>query len=162
MAPGYSHDEESQIPPWASQSMTPSQVQDFQARPSFTRSQPGQPFGFRIPSPATVSFGGTQSTKSHGSSCPSSHSSSVFSAPISHGTSSAPTSLAPSNCGSNSTYRTQGDEDSQLAPPRRSLQLHLSVAAENRASDAALQFSCPCSLWPALFLYPCPRSTASL
>ena len=25
----------------------------------------------------------------------------------------------------------------------------------------SVQFSCPCSLWPALFLYPCPSSTAS-
>ncbi|KAI5983249.1 hypothetical protein EDD15DRAFT_2376648 [Pisolithus albus] len=131
MAPGHSDDdEESQIPPWASQPMS-----DLLVRPSFTASQPGQTFGFRIPSQLTVSStNSARSITSHGS-CLSSVSSSVFSRSISHGSSSVPTSLTHSECGSNGAYGTQGDtEDSQTAPQRR-LSQRPTLAADHN-SDA--------------------------
>ena len=105
MAPDYSHDDqESQIPPWWPS--PESRVQDVPARPSFTHSQLGQPFGFKVPSQTTVSSRGGQSTNSHSSSRLSSHSLSVFSAPVSRGASSAPTSCVSSTCGSNSVFGT--------------------------------------------------------
>ncbi|KAI5985787.1 hypothetical protein EDD15DRAFT_2373883 [Pisolithus albus] len=130
MAPGHSDDdEESQIPPWASQAMSDLLVWPLSA------SQPGQTFGFRIPSQLMVSStNSARSITSHGS-CLSSISSSVFSRSISHGSSSVPTSLAQSECGSNGAYGTQGDvEDSQTAPQRWPSQ-HPMLAADHN-SDA--------------------------
>ncbi|KAI6001903.1 hypothetical protein EDD15DRAFT_2361265 [Pisolithus albus] len=124
MAPGYGDaDNESQVPPWA-----PNPTADVQFRPTFTPSQPGQPFGFRAPRSTASSTSGTHSIKSHGSSL-SSRSSSVFSSAASHQGSSVPTSCAPSECGSNSACGTRSDvEEFQLAPQKRLSQLRMLAA----------------------------------
>jgi len=103
------------------------------------RSQLSQPFGFRVPSQTPVGSSGVQSTKSQSSSHLSSHSSSLFLAPMLHGASSPLTSRAPSNCGSNITCGTQGDneDDSQLAPLRWFSQLQRLAAAESHTSGNA-------------------------
>ncbi|KAI5986738.1 hypothetical protein EDC04DRAFT_2614983 [Pisolithus marmoratus] len=74
MAPGYSNDDnESQILPWALKSTA-----DCQSQPMFTLSQPGQLFGFRIPSQSMAnSTSRMHSIKSHSSSLSSHRSSNV-------------------------------------------------------------------------------------
>jgi len=138
MAPSYSDDDqESQILPWAGQSTMPSQEQDLEVQPSFMHFKPGQPFGFRLPSQTTTtSTGGTQSIRSYNSSLWSSSNPSIFSAPISRG-SSAASSCSMSECRSNSAYQKQGDwEGSQLAPPKWLSQLCMFAMAKNHTSDA--------------------------
>ena len=130
MAPSYSDDEvqESQIPPWAE-----SRVQDLEVRPSFTNSQPGQPFGFKLPSQATTTSAGARSVTS--SSLLSSSNPSIFSAPISRGSSVA-SSHPVSECGSNGAYQKRdGRDGSQSALPKRLSQLRMLATVENHTSD---------------------------
>lgn len=137
MSPGYSDGEqESQIPPWAVESTTPFQEQNLEARPSFTHSQPGQPFGFKLPSQATdTTTRGAQSTRSSNSFLSSSSNPSIFSAPVSRG-SSAASSRPVSECGSNGAYQKRDDWDgSQPAPPKRLSQLRMLATAQNSTSD---------------------------
>jgi len=130
-------DPESQIPPWAPQSTSASQEQDFQHRPSFMLSQPSQQFGFKVPSQASApTSAGTQSTKSYNSSLLSSCNLSVFSGSMPWGTSTAPTSHTPSECGSNNDYRTQGMDDSQHMPLRRFSRLCELAASMDHVSGA--------------------------
>ncbi|KIM57735.1 hypothetical protein SCLCIDRAFT_28588 [Scleroderma citrinum Foug A] len=78
----------------------------------------------------------SQSTISHDSSLPSSCSLSTFSVTRFHRGSTVPTSHAPSKCGSNGMYGSQGDmESSQPAPVRWSLQLH-ALAMARQPTDA--------------------------
>lgn len=101
MAPGYPDDKQkSQISPWVAASIPPFKEQSLEVWPSFTHSQPGQPFSFKLPSQAST--GGTQSTGLYNSFSSSGHLS-IFSAPVSWGSSLA--SFHPmSECRSNSIY----------------------------------------------------------
>lgn len=120
-------EQESQIPLWALQSRATEELQFpvHQPRPSFKPSVPGDNFGFKLPSTH-----GTQSINSNSLSVPSSHSPSIYSPPMSHTGSTAPTSYVPSECRSNSTYITHNKmEDFQPAPPRRTSQLRTLAAA---------------------------------
>ena len=125
--------EPSQIPPWALQSALPSPMQGSRIQPTFTLSQASQSFGFRFPSQATTLTGGTQSIGSQSSSFPSSHSSLVFSPPVSCGGSTALTSHTTSECRSNNGY---GTADMDGLPPRQSSHLHMLAAAANHSSHA--------------------------
>ncbi|KAI6039189.1 hypothetical protein EDC04DRAFT_3141040 [Pisolithus marmoratus] len=130
MAPDYPEDEqESQIPPWVVESILPFAEQSPEVQPLFKHSQPGQPFGFKLPSQAST--GSTQSTRSSNSDLPSGNLS-IFSAPISRGSSVA-SSHPVSECGSNSAYQ-QRDVwgGSQLALPKWLSQLHMLAMAEDR------------------------------
>ena len=129
MAPSYDdYDQESQILPWAPQSDSESQVH---AQPLFRHSRLGDKCGFQV-----HSANGTQSIILHDSSLPSSHSLSTFSVTRFHRGSMALTSRAPSKCGSNGAYRSQGDmESSQPAPARRSSQLR-ALAMARQPTDA--------------------------
>ncbi|KAF9228179.1 hypothetical protein BS17DRAFT_813129 [Gyrodon lividus] len=154
VAPSYCSDEEE-----ASQ-ITPSPKPLTQVQPFFMVSQSGQQFRFKLPSQSsTAQYIGcsaqagmisvprdhaalarcTPSFKGYQSSLPSSHGSSVFSAALSCGGStaptSAPTSRAPSECRSNGDYGTQCDDANtyQLAPLRQSSQLQaLAAHFQNR------------------------------
>ena len=138
MALSYSDDEvqESQIPPWAE-----SQVQDLEVQPSFTNSQPDQPFGFKLPSQATTTSAGARSVTSS-SSLLSSSNLSIFSAPISQGSSVA-SSHPVSECGSNSAYQKwDGWDGFQSALPKRLSQLRMLAMVENHTSDVPQRNSC--------------------
>ncbi|KAI5990603.1 hypothetical protein EDD15DRAFT_2369664 [Pisolithus albus] len=133
MAPGYAEDEqESQIPPWAVESTPPFAEQTPEVQPSFKHSQPGQPFGFKLPSQAST--GGTQSTRSYNSRS-SSGNPSMFSAPVSQG-SSVVSSCPVSECGTDSACQRRDDWDgSQPALPKRLSQLCMLAMAEDHTLD---------------------------
>lgn len=104
-------------------------------------SQPDQQFGFSIPS---------QAKSYNSSSLSSSHNSSISLVPMLRGGSTAPTSQAPSECGSNSGHGTQ--DDPQLAPPRCLPQLCMLAATASQASGAPPRISrihCPPSSQPS-------------
>ena len=132
-------EQESQIPPWASQSRATEELQFpvHQPQPSFKPSVPGDNFGFKLPSTH-----GTQSINSNSLSVPSSRSPSIYSPPVSRTGSTAPTSYVPSECGSNSAYVTHDKmEDFQPAPPRRTSQLR-TLAAASSLTDPPPRKSC--------------------
>lgn len=133
MAPGYpDNKQESQILPWAAESIPSFEKQSLEVWPSFTCSQPGQPFGFKLPSQAST--GGMQSTGSYNSLSSSGHPL-IFSPPISRGSSSA-SSRPMSKCGSNSTYQQDDWDGSQSAPPKQLSQLHMLAMAKNHTLNA--------------------------
>lgn len=142
MAPSdFSDDEEqeSQIPPWASQSKATEELQFPVHQPQllFKPSVPGDNFGFKLPSTH-----GTQSINLNSLSIPSSHSPSIYSLPMSHTGSTAPTSYVPSECGSNRAYITHDKmEDFQPAPPRWTSQL-CALAAASPLTDPPPCKSC--------------------
>ncbi|KAF9227895.1 hypothetical protein BS17DRAFT_813771 [Gyrodon lividus] len=160
VAPSYCSDEEE-----ASQ-ITPSPEPLTQVQPSFMVLQSGQQFGFKLPSQSsTAQYIGRSaqagmisvprdhaalarrmpSFKGYQSSLPSSRGSSVFSAALLCGGStaptSAPTSHAPSECRSNSDYGTRRDDANayQLAPLRQSSQLQALAVTANQSSEAHFQ-----------------------